>query len=93
MDDPEEDQEESDEEEEESDHEGEIQCPKCTLYNPDHLNICTVCGASLHKAPIANGKQKIRRPQSSASKSSSQSQRRWSFGWCDAKNNTSTFTN
>ena len=76
MDDPEDDQEEvSDEEVEESDHEGEIPCPKCTLYNPEHLNICTVCGASLHKAPIANGKQKIR-PQSSASKSSGHSQRR-----------------
>jgi len=64
MDDPEYGEEES---EEESDHEGEIQCPKCTLYNPEHLNICTVCGASLHKAPIANGGK---RPQSSASRSS-----------------------
>ena len=72
LDDPEDDPEES--ESEESEHEGEIPCPKCTLYNPEHLNICTVCGASLHKAPIANGKSKMR-PQSSASKSSN-SQRR-----------------
>lgn len=69
MDDPEDDDEEEESEEEESDHQGQIQCPKCTLYNPEHLNICTVCGASLHKAPIiANGGNK--RPQSSASRSS-----------------------
>ena len=52
-----------------------VQCPKCTLFNPADLKVCTVCGASLHKSPISlNGNgSKMRnggRPQSSASKSS-----------------------
>ena len=47
-----------DPDDEAEDTEGKIQCPKCTLYNPAHLNICTICGASLHKAPINNLKPK-----------------------------------
>ena len=67
MDDPEDELEESEVEE---DLENKINCPKCTMYNPIDLNICTVCGASLHKAPIGNPKKQ--RPQSSASRSSGQ---------------------
>ena len=71
---------------EEDDVEDEVQgakvhCPKCTLLNPADLNICTVCGASLHKAPInvksRNGglqqPHPNQRPQSSASGQSRQS--------------------
>ena len=52
-----------------------VQCPKCTLFNPADLKVCTVCGASLHKTPISlngNGSKMKNggRPQSSASKSS-----------------------
>ena len=64
MDDPEYDDNDENADESEEDLENKIQCPKCTLYNPVHLNICTVCGASLHKAPINSKKA---RPQSSAS--------------------------
>ena len=67
MDDPEDELEESEFEEE--DLENKINCPKCTMYNPKDLNICTVCGASLHKAPIGGNNSK-KRPQSSASRSS-----------------------
>ena len=65
MDDPED---ELDDSEVEEDLENKINCPKCTMYNPIDLNICTVCGASLHKAPITGNSKK--RPQSSASRSS-----------------------
>jgi hypothetical protein len=51
-----------------------IECPKCTLFNPKHLKICEVCGATLHLAPIKI--QNSRRPQSSASKSSGTSRNR-----------------
>ncbi len=49
----------------------EVQCPKCTLYNPNYRKVCDACGASLHIAPIKNntgGSKK--RPQSSASSAS-----------------------
>lgn len=64
---------ESEEEQIEED-ENKIQCPKCTLYNPANLTVCTICGASLHKAPIETAaKNHHRRPQSSASRSSGHS--------------------
>ena len=54
-----------------------VHCPKCTMLNRADLNVCQVCGASLHKAPISNGVRKNLnhstngvRSQSSASKSS-----------------------
>lgn len=71
MDDPEDELDDSDVEE---DFENKINCPKCTMYNPIDLNICTVCGASLHKAPITGNSKK--RPQSSASRSSGGHQHR-----------------
>ena len=52
----------------------QVQCPKCTVFNPSNLTICNICGASLYKAPITNGtKMRNGRPQSSASKSSGHS--------------------
>lgn len=54
-------------EEEEIEEFDKIQCPKCTFLNQVDLKTCTICGASLHKPPIKNG----RRPTSAASKSSS----------------------